>query len=307
MGLIIVKKAKVNAEYFAEVVKAASGIIRTANYGLVTIKKNVCLNVNFQELDGYTGDLPGLNYIRDDDEAVVTLVHTFKDEESTVPERSVPAVFDYDINKMTYSSMGDLFITTSHKYHFYFDQRKSHTFDEYLHHVVNDERYLSLLENSEFDKVVNFGPGIATAARCVLGNVSGLHVFGEHNFSNHGGILFSTPFMGDRIMSIIGSEMSSKSSIQSPTKKFSSKNIYYREKRELISRRHEIFFTKDYYMKVPFHDRERYVIISYEEDAYNDNFEIMSLRTGEISEVRFFDLRSRFTGYYFRALHNGTT
>lgn len=309
MGLIIVKHAGEDAEYFTKAIEATRGIITNAHFGLVTIKKGLCLNVNNQNLKDYNYDLPGVNFVRDDDAAVATFIHMFKEDEGNkAPKRNVPAVFEYDTNGITFSTTGDLFITTSHQYHFYFDEGRSRTFNEYLHNIVSDEVYLNMLEHGKFEKVINYGPGIANAARCVLGNIDGIYIFGEHNFSQQNGLLYSVPFMGDRITSLLGDKKTPKKkhAEQSIARIDNTRGIYYREKREIISRIHEIFFHRKYHTLVPFHNREKFVIMSYDSDPYNDEFELMSLRTGDITMIRFFDLRHLYKGYYFKKLHNGT-
>lgn len=303
MGLIIVKSAGADAEYFTKTVEIARDIIKNAHFGLVTIKKGICLNVNNQNLNGYFYDLPGLNYVSNDDEAVATFIHLFNHKDN--PKIPIPAVFKYGAVGADFSPMGDLFITTSQQYHFYINNKMSCDFHHYLDNIVDNHNYLNLMEHSKFRQAVNYGPGISKTTGCVIGNKDELFIVNKDRFSGHKGIYFSTPFMGDRIVNIIDNKATTKKIDEPKLGTMRNRGVYYRQRREITSRMNEIYFIKKYNTVLSIRNRERFIIISYIANDYNDRFELMSLRTGELIEVKFYDLRNIYSGYYFRKLHNG--
>lgn len=308
MGLIIIKKAGIDVNKFIDIVNAARGVLKGSTFSLISIKKGLCLNYSTQNLVNYHYDLPGLSYIKDDDDVVVTFIHpqNYKAGEK-VPQRIIPCIFQYNRKVLEYTCLGDMFIATARQYHFYFDKGESYTFNEYLHYISNNDSFLNLMKQGRFKEAVNFGPGINKEAKSVLGNINGLYIHGEFDFKDYDGILFSVPFLGQRIMQIVnGSDI--KDTVYPATKKrVDYRSLSFREKREIDSRKDEIYFTRKYNINIPFCDREKFVIISVDKINSEDNYNLLSLSTGDITTTKFFDLHNIFSAYYFKKLYDGTS
>ena len=305
MGLIIIKESGADAELFIKVINSANKILTNSDFGMATVKKGSCVIINRAKSLDKIYTLPGINFIRDIDTSVVTFSFPYDDGKGFI-NRDLPVAFSYNNNKLDFSTIGDLFIATAHKANYYFDEGVGKSFDQYVTDIVSDSKFLRCMEKGDFHTICKSGDfPLSLSSRAVYGNADGIYINSEFNFSKDRGILFSVPFIGKRIMNSLKDKNS-----YSPVKKVVNfKNTYHRTKEEYMARADELFFIQRFYVDAsPFENREKFVIItSLNRDTLDDSFNLMSLDTGEIREVRYFVLNNSYDSFNIKSLHNGTS
>lgn len=307
MGLIMVKKEGVDAEYFKKIIKESVKIINNADFGIVVVKIGSCLIANRQNLSGYQKELPGVSYIRDDDICVVTLVHGKEDDDNII-DRGIPALFEYGYTGAIFSYTGDMFISTGQRHNYYYKDNLPRSFNEYLNTVVDNPEFLKkMLTGNWRDLIINAAIPISYATKAVYGNVDGIYINSEHNFFTNKSILFSIPFLGRKIVKSLEDSKKSPKVYDNRPKKISSpyRSPYFKEKRDIMSNIRNIYFVKKYLAGHDMRNREKFVCINIKDGEYTEIFELLSLKTGELQEVKYYDINNIYKAYLIKRLHNG--
>lgn len=305
MGLIIVKESGSSATEFLRAVHATRNTISASHFSIVTIKKGMRIFVH-RSSRAKNDLLPGMDGIKDQDISVVTFSNEKSNSYDGWPHINLPAVFAFDLHGVSYTDYGNMFISSATRTNFCYNNNKTIDFNEYCEKVVDSPEFLSKLVHSKFEEAVKTGFPVSPGIRAVFGNQHGIYIHGRKYFYEKDGLLFSVPFLARRILEEAPqTTLPSKNKVDEPVmcKHTGYRSSYYREKREVAARKHDIFFTSKYNYGTDFKDREKFVLLP-NKTLSDDKALLLSLKTGEIIEVLAMSLNTVYTPFLIKRLHN---